>query len=262
MATPAMTSRPAPALAIGAAFSAEVVGTFMLTFAGTGAVLASGALHAGQNISVVDDVIIGLGFAFGIIAAIYTVAGISGAHINPAVTIGLAAVGRFPWRLVPVYWVAQFAGALLAALVNWMMFGSAGRAAGLGGTKHGIGVSAWTALLTEIVITLILMIVVMATAVFERAPGHGLAPGLAISFWVGAAVFLAIPVSGASLNPARTLGPDIVAGTFPSWWIYVVGPIVGAVLGAALWQFLLSRGDKGVVEAVGDTGGRSAEPSP
>lgn len=142
------------------------------------------------------------------------------------------------------------------------MFRAAGRAAGLGGTKPGSGVSAWMALLTEIVITLVLMIVVMATAVFERAPGHRLAPGLAISFWVGAAVFLAIPVSGASLNPARTLGPDIVAGAFPSWWIYIVGPIVGAVLGAALWQFVQSRGDKDVVGAVGDTAEKPAEPSP
>ena len=91
----------------------------------------------------------------------------------------------------------------------------------------------------------------MATAVHEEAPGNGLAAGMAIAFWVGAAVFLALPVSGASLNPARSLGPDIVAGTFPSWWIYLVGPVAGAVLGAALWRFVLAHGDKAVVEGVG-----------
>lgn len=147
--------------------------------------------------------------------------------------------------------MAQFAGGILAGLMNWLMFGSQAKSLALGGTAPGDGVSWWVALVTEVVITLVLQVVVMATAVFERAPGDGLTAGMAIAFWVGAAVFLALPVSGASLNPARSLGPDIVAGTFPSWWVYLVGPVAGAVLGAALWEFLLARGDKDVVEGVG-----------
>lgn len=244
--------RPTRAIAVGAAFAAELVGTFILTYSGTAAILATSSLGHDTTFSVADDALVGLAFALGIVAAVYTVAKISGAHINPAVTIALAVVGKFPWRLVPVYLAAQFIGGILAGLMNWLMFGSSARAMLLGGTKPGTGVSWWAALVTEIVITLILLVVVMATAVFERAPGAGLAAGLAIGFWVGAAVFLALPVSGASLNPARTLGPDIVAGSFPSWWVYLAGPIIGGILGAVLWRFVISRGHEGVVEAMGD----------
>lgn len=93
------------------------------------------------------------------------------------------------------------------------------------------------------------MIVVLATAVTERVPGGAATAGTAIGLWVGAAVFLALPVSGASLNPARTIGPDIVSTSFPYWWVYVAGPVAGAVIGAALWEFVLSRGGKELVEA-------------
>jgi glycerol uptake facilitator-like aquaporin len=80
----------------------------------------------------------------------------------------------------------------------------------------------------------------------------GMPAGLAIGFWIGAAIFLSLAVSGGSLNPARTIGPDIVAGSFPYWWVYVVGPVVGAFLGAGLWESVLKRGPKEVVEALGD----------
>ena len=82
----------------------------------------------------------------------------------------------------------------------------------------------------------------MATAVHERAPGGAAQAGVAIGLWVGAAVFLALPVSGGSLNPARTLGPDIVAMQFPYWWIYVAGPLLGGMAGAALWELVLNQG--------------------
>ncbi|MDO3394442.1 MIP family channel protein [Nocardioides sp. SOB44] len=244
-------ARQGRAAAGTAAFFAEVVGTFMLVFAGTAAVLATQRLDPSEGFSVVDDVAIALAFAFGILAAVYTVAEISGAHINPAVTIALAAVGRFPWRVVPAYVLAQLIGGLLAGLMNWLMFGDVAKELALGGTQPGEGVSWWTALVTEFVITAVLLVVVMATAVYEGAPGAGTFAGLAIGLWVGAAVLLALPISGASLNPARTLGPDIVAGAFPGWWIYVVGPVVGGIAGAALWTLLLERGDKQVVESMG-----------
>ena len=150
--------RPGPGTAINAALAAEVVGTFMLTFAGTAAVLATATLHPGKAFSVVDDLLIGMGFALGILAAVYSVARISGAHINPAVTIGLAAVGKFPWRQVPGYVGAQFVGGILAGLMNWMMFGSQAKSLALGGTAPGDGVSWWVALVTEVVITLILQV--------------------------------------------------------------------------------------------------------
>jgi MIP family channel proteins len=223
-----------------AAVLAEVVGTFMLTFSGTATVLATHKLHpqAGMN-----EVAISLAFALGILAAIYVFATVSGAHINPAVTTALAAVGEFPWRVVPAYIAAQFTGGILAGLMNWFMFGGQLRAALLlGTTKPGPGVGWGPALFTEFVITAVLMIVIMATAVYQRSPGGAVPSGLAIAFWIGAAIFLALPVSGGSMNPARTLGPDIAAAAFPCWWIYVVGPVLGAGAGACLWKFILSKG--------------------
>lgn len=237
-------------MVMSGAVAAEVLGTFVFTFSGTATVLAVHRLHPHTGFTVVDDIAISLAFAFGVLAAVYLVAAISGAHINPAVTIALASIGRFPWSLVPVYLAAQFAGGLLAALMDWFMFGDTLRQQLiLGSTKPGVGVTWWQAVVTEFVITLVLMTIVMATAVHERAPGGAVQSGLAIGLWVGAAIFLALPVSGGSLNPARTLGPDIVAWHFPYWWIYLVGPILGAVAGAALWQFLIGKGAKEAVTA-------------
>jgi aquaporin Z/aquaporin NIP len=186
-----------------------------------------------------------------VVAAVYVVAELSGAHINPAITVGLAAVGRFPWRMVPGYIVAQMIGGLLAGLMDWFMFPHLREPLILGSTHPGPGIAWWTACFTEFVITLILMVVVMATAVYRRAPGGGTQSGLAIGLWVGAAIFLALPVSGGSLNPARTLGPDIIAVSFPYWWIYIVGPVLGAAAGAALWEFVLGKGRKQAAEQAG-----------
>jgi MIP family channel proteins len=223
--------------------AAEAAGTFMLTFAGTATVLAVHQLQKGSTgTTALDDLTIGAAFAFGLIAAVYAVAGLSGAHLNPAITAGLAAAGRFPWRMVPGYVAAQMTGALLAGLANWVIFPHLREPLILGSTHPGPGIAWWTAGFTEFVITLILMVVVMATAVHERAPGGAAQAGVAIGLWVGAAVFLALPVSGGSLNPARTLGPDIVAMQFPYWWIYVAGPVLGGMAGAALWELVLSQG--------------------
>src|SRR5205085_10012332 len=189
-------------------------------------------------------------------------------HINPAVTFGLAAAREFPWRLVPAYCAAQLLGGVLAALANWGIFGDKlASALDLGTTSPGPGVSWIAALFAEFVITAVLLVVVLSTAVYERAPGGAMPAGLAIGLWIGAAVFLAFPVSGGSLNPARTLGPDIVSGAFPSWWIYLVGPLAGAAVGGWLWQYL-KRGrqpddedgqdaDQGAGQSTEDAGGKA-----
>lgn len=240
------------ATATTGALVAELVGTFMFTFSGTATVLAVHHLtKRATGFTAIDDIAISIAFAFGVVAAVYTVAAVSGAHINPAITVALAAVGRFPWRMVAPYVVAQMIGGLLAGLMDWFMFPRLRESLILGSTHPGPGISWWTACFTELVITAVLMVVVMATAVFERAPGGASQAGLSIGLWVGAAIFLALPVSGGSLNPARTLGPDVIAGTFPYWWIYVVGPVAGAVFGAVLWQFVLAKGRKDVVESIG-----------
>lgn len=255
-----MAREPSLPVATAGALTAETLGTFMFTFSGTATVLAVHTLrHTSSGFTVVGDIAISIAFAFGVVAAVYLVARVSGAHINPAVTVGLAAVGRFPWRMVPGYVVAQLVGGCLAALTSWLMYPALRTPLALGATHPGPGVPWWVACVTEVVITAGLMVVVMATAVHERAPGGAGSAGLAIGLWVGAAIFLSLPISGGSLNPARTIGPDIVAGQFPYWWVYVVGPVAGAVLGAVLWERVLSLGRKNVVEAVVEH--RSPDPS-
>jgi MIP family channel proteins len=241
------------AVAAGAgALTAEALGTFMLTFSGTATVLAVHKLSARSptDFTAADEIAISIAFAFGIIAAVYVVASVSGAHINPAVTVALAAVRKFPWAKVPGYVIAQLVGAIAAGLMNWFMFGDQLRELLiLGATHPGPGVPWYTALVTEFVITSVLMVVIMATAVYKRPPGGPTQSGLAIGLWIGAAIFLALPISGGALNPARALGPDIVALQFPFWWIYLIGPVCGAVAGAALWEYVLDRGSKEVGEA-------------
>lgn len=251
-------SRSKP-LILSGALVGETIGTFAFTFSGTATVLAVHKLsHTTTGFTALGDIAISVAFAFGVVASVYLFAAVSGAHINPAVTVALAAVGDFPWVLVLPYVVAQFVGGCLAALMNWFMFGDALRhSLILGGTHPGVGVAWWTACFTEFVITAVLMIAVMATAVYKRGPAGGMASGLAIGLWVGAAIFLALPISGGSLNPARTLGPDIISLQFPFWWIYIIGPGLGACFGAALWKFVIARAKEEAVEAVGE--GRAVE---
>jgi glycerol uptake facilitator-like aquaporin len=159
-----------PAVTAGA-LTAEMLGTFMFTLSGTATVLAVHTLrHTTGGFTATGDIAISIAFAFGVVAAVYLVARVSGAHINPAVTVGLAAVGKFPWRMVPGYVVAQLVGGCLAALMNWLMYPSLRGPLILGSTHPGPGVPWWVACVTEVVITAGLMIVVMATAVHERAP--------------------------------------------------------------------------------------------
>jgi MIP family channel proteins len=244
-------ARGAGTLALSGCSVAELLGTFVFVFSGTATVLAVHNLsHTTAGFTAVGDIAISLAFAFGVLAAVYMTAGVSGAHLNPAVTVALAVTGEFPWREAPQYILSQFTGALLAALMDWFMYGGTlRRSLILGSTHPGTGVPWWRATLTEFVITAVLMVVVMATAVYRRGPGRGAASGLAIGLWVGAAIFLALPISGGSLNPARTLGPDIVAAQFPAWWVYFLGPIVGAAFGAALWKFVIAKGSQEQVVA-------------
>jgi MIP family channel proteins len=221
------------------ALAAEAFGTFVLVLSGTATLLATARIGHGSVPGVMAQIAVAVAFGFGILAAVYTVATVSGAHINPAVTFGLAAAREFPWRLVPAYCGAQLLGGILAALVNWGIFGDKlASALDLGTTQPGPGVSTIAALFAEFVITAVLLIVVLSTAVYQRAPGGAMPAGLAIGLWIGAAVFLAFPISGGSLNPARTLGPDIVSASFPSWWIYLIGPLAGAAFGGWIWQYL------------------------
>jgi MIP family channel proteins len=154
-----------------------------------------------------------LAFGLALAAVVAAVGHVSGAHVNPAVTLGMAATGKFPWQYTPHYVGAQLVGAVLAAFATWVTFGGAGARgeAKLAATYPAQGVGDLQAFVVEILITFILVFVVMAVATDQRAPA-AIAP-IAVGFSLAVGVFIAGPVTGGSVNPARSLGPMIVAGT-------------------------------------------------
>jgi MIP family channel proteins len=164
---------------------------------------------------------------------IYAIGHISGAHINPAVTLAFTATRHFPLRDVPGYVIAQLGGAAAASLLTRALYGNV---AHLGATLPNYGVL--QALALEVVLTFFLMFVIMAVATDVRAVGQ--AAALAIGGYVGLAATFAGPIAGASMNPARSFGPALVSGAWTAWWVYWVGPICGALLGALAYQLVRS----------------------
>lgn len=208
-------------------YLAELVGTFGIVFAPV-ALSASGKLPGGDGSLAAASWVSGL----AVLAMIYALGPICAAHFNPAVTLGFASAGRFPWRYVPGYILSQLLGATLAAGLTALLFGTG---------AHGVHIPAdalplWRAVLLEAVITFLLMLVIIAVATDKRA--NGAIPGLAIGLTVVFCVFLAGPATGGSMNPARSFGPAVFAGgaALTHWWVYVLGPIVGAVTAARLYE--------------------------
>jgi len=203
-----------------------MIGTFGLVFAGTGAITIDAVTGGG-----VGHIGVGLTFGLIIMTMIYAVGHVSGAHFNPAVTIAFTATRHFPPRRVPPYLAAQLTGAVLASLTLRGLFGTAGR---LGTTvPHG---SDGQSLLLETILTFFLMFVIMAVATDVRAVGQTAA--IAIGGAVGLEALFAGPISGASMNPARSLAPALVSGTWDAQWIYVLGPLAGALAGAVAYTLI------------------------
>jgi aquaporin NIP len=225
-------------MALGRRLAAEALGTFALVFFGAGAIMVA-AEHGSFSQ-------LGIALAFGLVITImiYALGHISGAHLNPAVSLGFALSRHFPWRLVAAYWVAQCVGALAAAL---LLRASLGDVADVGATQPS-GSNAQS-FLWEVVLTFFLMLVIMAVATDTRAVGE--AAAIAVGGTVGLCALVGGPVSGASMNPARSLGPALAAGELGSLWIYVLAPLIGAALGALAYQLL--RGEaSGVARAARD----------
>jgi aquaporin NIP len=207
--------------------AAEGLAAFALVFAGCGAVVANA-----QYDSALGTVGIALVFGLVIMVMVYATGHLSGAHINPAVTIAFTLTRHFPAREAIAYVVAQCAGAILAALVLLAVWPS--QPAALGATVPTVGVG--SALVYEAILTALLMFVIMAVATDTRAVGA--AAAIAIGGTIGLDALFGGPVTGASMNPARSLGPALVSGTWTDFWVYVVGPILGAGLGALAYQLV------------------------
>jgi MIP family channel proteins len=218
---------------------AEFVGTFILVFGGT-AVAVGAILSRPMAGAAYDFLAIALAFGLALAAVVAAIGHVSGAHVNPAVTLGMAAAGKFPWKFTPIYIAAQLVGAVLAAMATWLTFGGAARSeASLAATYPAQGVGDLQAFIVEILITFILVFVVMAVATDDRAPA-AIAP-VAVGFALAVGVFIAGPVTGGAVNPVRALGPMLVAGDLTSAWLYILGPIIGGVLAAMLYDRVLAQ---------------------
>jgi MIP family channel proteins len=217
---------------------AEFVGTFILVFVGC-SVAVGGALQRPVAGPPYDSLAVALAFAIALLAVVAAIGHVSGGHVNPAVTIGQASIGQFPWRSVPGYLGAQLAGAIVAALAIWLCFGDAARDdANLGATTLANGVSVGQGLVTEVLITFVLVFVVGLVASDPRVPSARIA-SIAVGFALAAGVFIGGPLTGGGVNPARALGPMIVSGQLDDFWLYIVGPLIGGFLGALLAAYTL-----------------------
>jgi aquaporin NIP len=210
------------------ALVAEVIGTFALVFAGAGAIVVDAKTGALGHVGV------SLVFGLVIMVMIYAVGHVSGAHFNPAVTFAFSLTRHFPWSRAVGYWAAQVTGAVLAAALLRSSLGTAGH---LGATLP--AGSQGQSFLWEVVLTFFLMFVIMAVATDTRAVGE--AAAIAVGGTVALDALFGGPISGASMNPARSFGPALVSGNLHALWLYLVAPPLGAALGALAYWFI--RGD-------------------
>jgi aquaporin Z len=223
---------------------AELFGTFLLVLVAAGAAVV-GALSHGAISRPAAITAPGL----MVMAIILAMGNVSGAHLNPAVTLAFTLRKDFPWRRVPGYVLAQLAGATLACLFLWAVYGKIGM---LGATEPGSGFSDWQATLTELVLSVGLVSTILGTA--SRAQNVGALSAVAVGGYIVLAGLWSSPISGASMNPARSLAPDVVLGRFDHLWVYLVGPPLGATVAVGIpWLLRGPGGDPGGTKAARGT---------
>src|SRR4051794_23801458 len=212
-------------MALGHRAGAEALAAFALVFAGCGAIVADERYHGALGT-------VGIGLVFGLVimVMVYATGHLSGAHINPSVTLAFTLTRHFPAHEALAYVAAQLAGATTGALVLLAVWTD--KPAHLGATVPSIG--AGSAFVYELLLTAFLMFVITAVATDTRAVGA--AAAIAIGGTVGLDALFGGPVTGASMNPARSFGPALVSGEWSDFWVYVAGPVVGAAVGALAYQ--------------------------
>jgi len=211
----------------------ELLGTFLLVLVAVG----GGMVNARFGGNAVPSAARVVAPALMVAAIILFMGTVSGAHLNPAVSIAFAVRGDFPWTRVPAYLVAQFVGAILATLLLWGLIGKQGSA---GLTLPGSGISTTTAMLWEMVLTVGLVSVILGTA--SGAQQVGPLAAIGVGSYIALAGLWGAPVSGASMNPARSLGPALVLGDWTSWWAYLAGPLAGGAIAVGFAYILRGRG--------------------
>jgi len=218
----------------------ELLGTFFLVLVGAG-----GAVVNAQSDGAISRATAVAAPGLMVMAIILFMGAVSGAHLNPAVTLAFTLRGDFPWRRVPGYILVQLAGATFACLFLWAVLGKLGD---LGATEPGAGISDWKAMLFELVLTVGLVSTILGTA--SRAQNVGTLSAVAVAGYIILAGFWSSPISAASMNPARSFGPDLALADFSHYWVYVVGPLAGAIVAVGFAWILRGPG--------GDVGGLAA----
>jgi aquaporin Z len=217
----------------------ELLGTFMLVLVAAG----GGILHAEGQITLTAAVVAP---GLMVMAIILFMGAVSGAHLNPVVSLAFALRGDFPWRRVPGYIVIQLVGATLACLFLEAVFGDIHH---LGATLPGAAYADWQALLMEVVLTASLVSVILGTA--SAAQNVGRVAALAVGGYIALAGLWSAPVSGTSMNPARSFGPALVSGDFSGYWVYVLGPLAGALIAVGCAFVLRGAGGSPISYAAG-----------
>jgi aquaporin TIP len=212
---------------------AEFISLFLFVFIGAGSVLSYQKVHVGET-DASGLIVVALAHGFALAVLVAATANISGGHVNPAVSLGLALAGQITIIRLVLYWIAQILGAIAGAWVLQLV--STGEVVPI--HTVGVGESLWGAVLIEIVLTFALVFVVFATAADPKKGPIGTIAPLAIGFTVLAGILVAAPFSGASLNPARSFGPAVVAWNWTNQWVYWVGPFIGAAIAALIYDGL------------------------
>lgn len=227
-----MSQRP-PSLA--AKLVAEALGTFLFVFVGAGSIVL--ITHTGGGGGGLVGVALAHGIALGVVVSAFGF--ISGGHINPAVTVAIWVAGRIDAMTGALYVIAQLIGAAAAAYALRLVFPeSSWQPTAIGGAAVAAGITLTGAIVIEAVLTAVLLVAVFGTAVDARAPKLG---GMAIGLSVTADVLMGGPLTGAAMNPARWFGPALAAGAWDNWFVWIIGPLAGALIVALAWRFVLEE---------------------